>query len=111
MASSTCTLVVNHDLLLVTILSNNLVNFSDSNLEIFEWSLLCQVGEWKVLNCTLILLTWFYPSEGSAKESGKVSARIIDSDMNDVGRFLNRLLGLPPEIQNRSWLHPKDCSE
>ncbi|XP_010670017.2 protein FORGETTER 1 [Beta vulgaris subsp. vulgaris] len=38
---------------------------------------------------------------GSAKESGKVSARIIDSDMNDVGRFLNRLLGLPPEIQNR----------
>ncbi|KNA16468.1 hypothetical protein SOVF_088760 isoform A [Spinacia oleracea] len=38
---------------------------------------------------------------GSGKESGKVSGRIVDSDMNDVGRFLNRLLGLPPEIQNR----------
>ncbi|CAN1263030.1 Protein FORGETTER 1 [Linum perenne] len=35
------------------------------------------------------------------KDSGKLSGRIIDSDMHDVGRFLNRLLGLPPEIQNR----------
>ncbi|KAD4178713.1 hypothetical protein E3N88_27304 [Mikania micrantha] len=26
---------------------------------------------------------------------------LIDSDMHDVGRFLNRLLGLPPDIQNR----------
>ncbi|EEF43544.1 protein FORGETTER 1 [Ricinus communis] len=33
--------------------------------------------------------------------NGKLSGRIIDSDMHDVGRFLNRLLGLPPEIQNR----------
>ncbi|CAO2826033.1 unnamed protein product [Amaranthus hypochondriacus] len=38
---------------------------------------------------------------GSVKESGKFSGRIIDSDMHDVGRFLNRLLGLPPDIQNR----------
>jgi hypothetical protein len=30
-----------------------------------------------------------------------VSSRIVDSDMHDVGRFLNRLLGLPPDIQNR----------
>ncbi|XP_043701868.1 protein FORGETTER 1 isoform X2 [Telopea speciosissima] len=33
--------------------------------------------------------------------NGKVIGRIVDSDMSDVGRFLNRLLGLPPEIQNR----------
>ncbi|XP_010260806.1 PREDICTED: protein strawberry notch [Nelumbo nucifera] len=38
---------------------------------------------------------------GNGKDSGKVSGRIVDSDMHDVGRFLNRLLGLPPEIQNR----------
>ncbi|KAG4399450.1 hypothetical protein AAZX31_08G230100 [Glycine max] len=28
------------------------------------------------------------------------SGRIIDSDMHEVGRFLNRILGLPPDIQN-----------
>ncbi|OVA03143.1 zinc finger protein [Macleaya cordata] len=33
--------------------------------------------------------------------NGKVSGRIVDSDMHDVGRFLNRILGLPPDIQNR----------
>ncbi|KAK9152249.1 hypothetical protein Syun_010558 [Stephania yunnanensis] len=38
---------------------------------------------------------------GNGKEYGKFSGRIVDSDMHDVGRFLNRLLGLPPEIQNR----------
>lgn len=27
--------------------------------------------------------------------------RIVDSDMHDVARFLNRLLGLPPDIQNK----------
>ncbi|VFQ58762.1 unnamed protein product [Cuscuta campestris] len=37
----------------------------------------------------------------NGKDSGKISGRIVDSDMHDVGRFLNRLLGLPPEIQNR----------
>lgn len=37
----------------------------------------------------------------NGKDSGKVSSRIVDSDMHDVGRFLNRLLGLPPDIQNR----------
>lgn len=53
-----------------------------------------------------LLLNLFVHAEGSGKESGKGSGRIVDSDMHDVGRFLNRLLGLPPEIQNRSWLHP-----
>ena len=38
---------------------------------------------------------------GNEKEGGKVSGRIVDSDMNDVGRFLNRILGLSPGIQNR----------
>ncbi|KAL9664096.1 hypothetical protein QQ045_019493 [Rhodiola kirilowii] len=38
---------------------------------------------------------------GNGKEPIKFSGRIVDSDMHDVGRFLNRLLGLPPEIQNR----------
>ncbi|GAV64893.1 PHD domain-containing protein/Helicase_C_4 domain-containing protein/AAA_34 domain-containing protein [Cephalotus follicularis] len=38
---------------------------------------------------------------GNGKDSVKLSGRIIDSDMHDVGRFLNRLLGLPPDIQNR----------
>ncbi|KAE9592810.1 putative chromatin regulator PHD family [Lupinus albus] len=38
---------------------------------------------------------------GNGKDLGRLSGRIIDSDMHDVGRFLNRLLGLPPEIQNR----------
>ncbi|KAG9439302.1 hypothetical protein H6P81_019467 [Aristolochia fimbriata] len=33
--------------------------------------------------------------------NGKVTGRIFESDMHDVGRFLNRLLGLPPNIQNR----------
>ncbi|KAJ4815925.1 RING/FYVE/PHD zinc finger protein [Rhynchospora pubera] len=31
---------------------------------------------------------------------GKTPGRIVDSDMHDVARFLNRLLGLPPDIQN-----------
>ncbi|PKI65561.1 hypothetical protein CRG98_014061 [Punica granatum] len=38
---------------------------------------------------------------GNGKDNFKFSGRIIDSDMHDIGRFLNRLLGLPPEIQNR----------
>ncbi|CAM0902689.1 unnamed protein product [Alopecurus aequalis] len=37
----------------------------------------------------------------NGKDSGKLSGRIVDSDMHDVARFLNRLLGLPPDIQNR----------
>ncbi|KAJ8432514.1 hypothetical protein Cgig2_001107 [Carnegiea gigantea] len=37
----------------------------------------------------------------SSGESAKGSGGRIESDMHDVGRFLNRLLGLPPEIQNR----------
>lgn len=37
----------------------------------------------------------------NGKDSSKFYGRIVDSDMHDVGRFLNRLLGLPPDIQNR----------
>ncbi|XP_066343791.1 protein FORGETTER 1-like isoform X1 [Miscanthus floridulus] len=37
----------------------------------------------------------------NGKDPGKLSGRIVDSDMHDVARFLNRLLGLPPNIQNR----------
>ncbi|XP_024463441.2 protein FORGETTER 1 isoform X1 [Populus trichocarpa] len=40
---------------------------------------------------------------GNGKDYGKLSGRIIDSDMHDVGRFLNRILGLPPEFQNRMF--------
>ncbi|KAG9143262.1 hypothetical protein Leryth_010181 [Lithospermum erythrorhizon] len=38
---------------------------------------------------------------GNGKDPGNISGRIVDSDMHDVGRFLNRLLGLPLDIQNR----------
>ena len=37
----------------------------------------------------------------NGKDGGRFSGRIVDSDMHDVGRFLNRILGLPPDIQNR----------
>lgn len=37
---------------------------------------------------------------GNGKDLGRLSGRIIDSDMHEVGRFLNRILGLPPDIQN-----------
>ncbi|KAM3213142.1 hypothetical protein ACQJBY_065881 [Aegilops geniculata] len=35
------------------------------------------------------------------KHGGKLTGRIVDSDMHDVARFLNRILGLAPNIQNR----------
>lgn len=52
---------------------------------------------------SLALLTskFLYICAGNGKDNFKFSGRIIDSDMHDIGRFLNRLLGLPPEIQNR----------
>ncbi|PON32790.1 Protein strawberry notch, partial [Parasponia andersonii] len=34
-------------------------------------------------------------------QAALISGRIVESDMHDVGRFLNRILGLAPEIQNR----------
>ncbi|XP_015695528.2 protein FORGETTER 1-like [Oryza brachyantha] len=37
----------------------------------------------------------------NGKNGGKLTGRIFDSDMHDVGRFLNRILGLAPDIQNR----------
>ncbi|TVU15826.1 hypothetical protein EJB05_39365 [Eragrostis curvula] len=37
----------------------------------------------------------------NGKDAGKLSGRIVDSDMHDVARFLNRLLGLAPNIQNK----------
>ena len=39
--------------------------------------------------------------EGIGKDTGKLSGRILENDMNDVGRFLNCILGLAPDIQNR----------
>jgi hypothetical protein len=39
--------------------------------------------------------------EGTGKDTWKLSGRILENDMNDVGRFLNRILGLAPDIQNR----------
>ncbi|KAJ6805278.1 protein FORGETTER 1 [Iris pallida] len=38
---------------------------------------------------------------GNGKDGVRFSGRIVDSDMHDVARFLNRILGLPPDIQNR----------
>ncbi|KAK1609385.1 hypothetical protein QYE76_033058 [Lolium multiflorum] len=35
------------------------------------------------------------------KNGGRLTGRIVDSDMHDVARFLNRILGLAPDIQNR----------
>jgi hypothetical protein len=37
----------------------------------------------------------------NGKDGGKLSGRTVDSDMHDVARFLNRLLGFAPNIQNR----------
>ena len=37
------------------------------------------------------------------KDFEKPSGRIPESDAHDVARFLNRLLGLPPDIQNRYY--------
>lgn len=54
------------------------------------------------LFCTSIpIISYYVVCAGNGKDSGKFSGRIVDSDMSDVARFLNRLLGLPPEIQNR----------
>lgn len=62
-----------------------------------------------VHNLVTSLFTWFVCNflsfildVANGKDSGKLSGRIVDSDMHDVGRFLNRILGLPPDIQNRS---------
>ncbi|XP_057454431.1 protein FORGETTER 1-like [Lotus japonicus] len=38
---------------------------------------------------------------GDDEDSRRLFGRITDSDMHDVGRFLNRLLGLPPDTQNK----------
>ncbi|XP_052164600.1 protein FORGETTER 1-like isoform X3 [Oryza glaberrima] len=37
----------------------------------------------------------------NGKNGGKLTGRIFDSDLHDIGRFLNRILGLAPDIQNR----------
>ncbi|KAM2496241.1 hypothetical protein COP2_037067 [Malus domestica] len=39
--------------------------------------------------------------DAHGKDHGRLTGRIIESDMHDVGRFLNRILGVPPDIQNR----------
>lgn len=48
---------------------------------------------------------YLFLSLATGKDFGKSSGRIVESDMNDIGRFLNRLLGLPPDIQNRSVIY------
>ncbi|KAK3121295.1 hypothetical protein QOZ80_8BG0650290 [Eleusine coracana subsp. coracana] len=45
------------------------------------------------------------PVMSNGKIGGKLTGRIIDSDMHNVPRFLNRILGLPPNIQNRLFDH------
>ncbi|KAG0590125.1 hypothetical protein KC19_1G074000 [Ceratodon purpureus] len=40
-------------------------------------------------------------NNGTIKSSTRPSGRIAEADLHDVGRFLNRALGLPPDIQNR----------
>lgn len=40
-------------------------------------------------------------SNGTTKPFTRPSGRIAEADLHDVGRFLNRALGLPPDIQNR----------
>lgn len=35
------------------------------------------------------------------KSATRPSGRIAEADLHDVGRFLNRALGLPPNLQNR----------
>ncbi|KAL6659053.1 hypothetical protein ACP70R_003093 [Stipagrostis hirtigluma subsp. patula] len=37
----------------------------------------------------------------NGKNGGTLTGRILDSDMHNVARFLNRILGLPPDVQNR----------
>lgn len=39
--------------------------------------------------------------EDTDREPAKPSGRILEADMHDVARFLNRILGLPPDVQNR----------
>ncbi|KAJ7530305.1 hypothetical protein O6H91_15G088700 [Diphasiastrum complanatum] len=41
-------------------------------------------------------------TEGEEKYPSKPTGRIAEVDMHDVGRFLNRLLGVPPDQQN--WM-------
>lgn len=63
--------------------------------------------------CIILRCNWIWHNNYSItflgdKEPVKLSGRIVDSDMHDVGRFLNRLLGVPPDVQNlyvESWLY------
>lgn len=62
--------------------------------------------------CVVLSCNWIWHNNDlitclGDKEPVKLSGRIVDSDMHDVGRFLNRLLGVPPDVQNlyvESWL-------
>ena len=40
-------------------------------------------------------------NNSSGKSATRPSGRIAEADLHDVGRFLNRALGLPPDLQNR----------
>ncbi|KAB8107804.1 hypothetical protein EE612_042820, partial [Oryza sativa] len=46
----------------------------------------------------------------NGKNGGKLTGRIFDSDLHDIGRFLNRILGLAPDIQNRQTVHVDSLS-
>ena len=52
-------------------------------------------------NIALLIVSFVSGTEGTGKDTWRLSGRILESDMNDVGRFLNRILGLAPDIQNR----------
>lgn len=82
-----------------TVLGNNLSASERSKKIVIQLSVYILKMYYESLTCFVkkifILLPFF------AIGNGKFSGRIVDSDMHDVGRFLNRLLGLPPDIQNR----------
>jgi len=59
----------------------------------------CIVTLWDLLYNIMDFV--FVCDVANGKDGGRFSGRIVDSDMHDVGRFLNRILGLPPDIQNR----------
>ena len=49
----------------------------------------------------LVLLIHAINKEGTSKDTWRLSGRILENDMNDAGRFLNLILGLALDIQNR----------
>lgn len=48
-----------------------------------------------IIKCCLLIYI------GDDNDPGWLSIHINDNDMHDIGRFLNRILGIAPETQNR----------